>query len=41
MNLIDHILKHLQSKFEMTDLEEVANYLGIKFNITTNFITVC
>ena len=41
MNLIDHILKHLQSKFKITDLGEVANYLGMKFNITADFITVC
>ena len=41
MNLVDCILKHLQSEFEMTDLEEVANYLNIKLNIAANFITVC
>ena len=41
LNLIDHILKHLQSKFKMTDLEKVANYLDMKFDITVDFITVC
>ena len=25
----------------MTDLEEVANYLGMKLDITADFITVC
>ena len=40
MNLVDYVLKHLQSKFEMTDLEEVANYLSMKLNITADSITV-
>ena len=40
MNLIDYILKHLQSKFEMTDLGEVTNYLGMKLDVTADFITV-
>ena len=40
MDLIDHILKHLQSEFKMTDLEEVANYLGMEFDVTADFITV-
>ena len=40
MNLIDCILKHLQSEFEMTDLEEVANYLNMEIDITADFITV-
>ena len=41
MNLIDYVLKHLWSKFKMTDLEEVANYLGMEINVTADFITVC
>ena len=41
MNLIDCILKHLQSKFKMTDLEEVANYLDMEFDVTADSITVC
>ena len=40
MNLIDYILKHLQSEFEITDLKEVANYLNMKIDITADFITV-
>ena len=40
MNLVNYVLKHLQSEFEMTDLREVANYLGMKIDITTDFITV-
>ena len=40
MNLIDYILKHLQSEFEMTDLGEVVNYLGMKIDVTADFITV-
>ena len=40
INLIDYVLKHLQSEFEMIDLEEVANYLDIKINITADFIIV-
>ena len=40
MNLINQVLKHLQSKFKMTDLKEVANYLGIKIDVTADFITV-
>ena len=41
MDLVDYVLKHLQSKFEMTDLEEVANYLGMKIDVTADSITVC
>ena len=41
MNLIDYVLKHLQSEFKMTDLEEVANYLNIKIDVTADSITVC
>ena len=40
MNLVDYVLKHLQSKFKMTDLGEIVNYLGMKFNITADSITV-
>ena len=40
MNLIDYVLKHLQSEFEMTDLGEVANYLNMKIDVTADFITV-
>ena len=40
IDLIDHVLKHLQSKFKMTDLEEVANYLSIKIDITADSIIV-
>ena len=40
INLINHILKHLQSEFEMTDLGEVANYLNMEFNVTANSITI-
>ena len=40
MNLVNYVLKHLQSKFEMTDLGEVANYLGMEIDITANSITV-
>ena len=41
INLIDYVLKHLQSEFEMTDLGEVANYLGMKIDVTADSITVC
>ena len=41
MDLVDCILKHLQSKFEMTDLGEVVNYLGMEFDVTADFITIC
>ena len=41
MNLVDYVLKHLQSKFEMTNLEKVANYLGMKIDVTADSITVC
>ena len=40
INLVNYVLKHLQSEFKMTDLKEVANYLGIEINITADFITV-
>ena len=40
MNLINYVLKHLQSEFEMTDLGEVANYLGMEIDVTANSITV-
>ena len=40
MNLVDYVLKHLQSKFKMTDLREVTNYLGMKIDITADSITV-
>ena len=40
MNLVNYILKHLQSEFEMTDLREVTNYLDMKIDITADFITV-
>ena len=40
MNLIDYVLKHLQNEFKMTDLEEIANYLNMKIDVTTDFITV-
>ena len=40
INLIDYVLKHLQSKFKITNLKEVANYLGIKINNIANFIIV-
>ena len=40
MNLVDYVLKHLQSKFKMIDLGEVINYLGIEIDIITDFITV-
>ena len=41
MDLVDYVLKHLQSEFEMTDLGEVANYLDIEIDVTADFITVC
>ena len=41
INLINHILKHLQSKFKMTDLKEVVNYLDMEIDITADFITIC
>lgn len=40
INQINNILKHLQSKFKITNLSEVANYLSIEINIEANFITV-
>ena len=40
MNLVDYVLKYLQSKFEMTDLGEVVNYLGMEIDITADSITV-
>ena len=40
MNLIDYVLKHLQSNFKMTDLGEIVNYLGMKINVTADSITV-
>ena len=40
MNLVDYVLKHLQSKFKMTDLGEVVNYLGMKIDVTADSITV-
>ena len=41
MNLVDQVLKHLQSEFEMTDLEEVVNYLGMEIDVTADSITIC
>lgn len=41
LNQINNILKHLQSEFEITNLDEVANYLIIKIDIEVNSITVC
>ena len=40
MNLINYVLKHLQSEFKMTDLRKVANYLDMKIDVTADFITV-
>ena len=40
INLVDCILKHLQNKFEMTDLKKVVNYLNIEIDIAADFITV-
>ena len=40
MNLIDYVLKYLQSEFKMTDLEEIANYLDMKIDITADSIIV-
>ena len=40
MNLIDQVLKHLQSKFKITDLKRIVNYLGIKIDVTADSITV-
>ena len=40
MDLINQVLKHLQSEFKMTDLGEVANYLGMEIDVTADFITV-
>ena len=40
INLIDYILKHLQSEFKMTNLKEVVNYLDIKIDVTADSITV-
>ena len=40
MNLVDYVLKHLQSEFEMTDLGEVVNYLGMEIDVTADSITV-
>ena len=40
INLINQVLKHLQSKFKITDLKEIINYLNMKIDITADFITV-
>ena len=40
MKLINNILKHLQTEFKMTDLNEVTNYLNMKINVTVSRITV-
>ena len=40
INLIDYVLKHLQSEFKMTDLREGANYLGMEIDVTADSITV-
>ena len=40
MKLINNVLKHLQTEFKMTDLDEVMNYLNIKINVVVNRIIV-
>ena len=40
IDLVDHILKHLQSEFEIDDLKNLANYLGMKLDVTADSITV-
>ena len=41
MKLINNVLKHLQTEFEMTDLDEVTNYLDMKINVAVSRTTVC
>ena len=41
MNLINQVLKHLQSKFEIADLKEIINYFNIKIDVTADSIIVC
>ena len=41
MKLINNVLKHLQTEFEMTDLSEVMNYLNMKINVAVSKIIVC
>ena len=36
MKLINNVLKHLQTEFEMTDLGEVVNYLDMKIDVAVN-----
>lgn len=40
MNQINNILKHLQSEFEMTNLSEIINYLGMEIDIETDSIMI-
>ena len=40
MKLINNILKHLQTEFEMTDLDKVMNYLNMKINVAADKIIV-
>ena len=41
MKLINNVLKHLQTEFKMTDLDEVMNYLDMKIDVAADKIIVC
>ena len=38
---LDEIQHQLFSQFKMTDLDEIFHYLGMKVDVTENFIFIC